>query len=173
VTVDVPSAGDRNLVNVVTSTAPGSSCPPPGSNAGCTATTTVVPQSITLSELTTSFALSGTPASTASQDGAVSMRVTTNSLSGYQVTVRATQAQLGAATPGNPHSIPIGNLRVRETGTLPYQPLSATTPVLVHSQPTPSGVAGDLISNDYQVAIPLTITTDSYTGTLTYVAMTL
>jgi hypothetical protein len=169
--VDVPADGDQSLVNVVTSTEPGSTCPPPGTESGCTATTDIVEQTLTLTDLTGSFVLAGTPASTVTDVGVVTMTVTTNSPTGYQVTVQAAAGELASTTPGSTDTIPIENLSVRETGTVPFQSLSDVESVLVHSQTGPSEPGGDLLSNDYQVTIPLTIMTGDYVGTLNYVVI--
>jgi hypothetical protein len=173
VTVNVSGAGDLSLVNVITSTVVGNGCPPPGSNAGCTATTTVVERTLTLTNLTPAFGLSGTPGGTVVHNDAVSMTVTTNSPTGYQVTVQAAESQLVPSTPGNPTTIPVANLGVRPAGTIPFQALSDTQPALVHSQLGPSMPDGDVLVNDYQVSIPDSTLADGYSGTLTYVAITL
>jgi choice-of-anchor A domain-containing protein/uncharacterized repeat protein (TIGR01451 family) len=174
VTVDVPAAGDQSLVNVVTSDAPGSSCPPPGPDLACTVVTTVIPLAITLTNLTPAFVLSGTPNSTVTGEGVVTMTVTTNSLTGYAVSVQANDAELTpVGGPTDPDLfIAIGNLGVRPSGDGEFQPLSVDTPVVVHSQPGPSAPEGDDLSNDYQVTIPLEVVATDYTATLTYVAMT-
>ncbi len=53
-----------------------------------------------------------------------------------------------------------------------YTPVSNTAPVEVHTQTGPSAEAGDDLSNDYQMTIPF-VRSDTYTGTLNYVATTL
>jgi uncharacterized repeat protein (TIGR01451 family) len=166
-----PQTGDGDLVNAVTSTDTGSTCPTGGLDPDCTTSTAVAAQTISLSSLPTGFALNGLPDSVATQDEAVSMTVTTNSPTGYSVTVRATAAQLTAAIPANTSTIPIGNLQVRETGTSTYQPLSDQAAVSVHNQNTPSAAGGDAISNDYQALIPF-IASDTYSVTLEYIAIT-
>ena len=57
---------------------------------------------------------------------------------------------------------------MRESGTTPFQPLSATTSVVVHQQDAPSGPGGDAVSNDYQVQIP-DVSSGTYTTTLDYI----
>src|SRR4029079_13639694 len=42
VVVNSPASGDRSLVNTVTSTAAGSTCPPDGTDPACTATVAVL-----------------------------------------------------------------------------------------------------------------------------------
>lgn len=127
---------------------------------------------ITLSSLTSSFTLTGDPATTKSQNGAVTMNVFTNNLTGYLVTVQAGAATLSPATPGNANSIPIASLQVRETGGVAFVSLSNTVAVPVHTQVTPSAVGGDNLSNDYQIVIP-SVAADTYSVVLTYVATAL
>jgi large repetitive protein len=79
--------------------------------------------------------------------------------------------QLTAAIPGNSDSIPVGDLAVRETGTSAFDPLSNVTSLVVHSQSGPSAAGGDAVSNDYQAAIPF-VASDTYSGTLEYIAIT-
>jgi hypothetical protein len=131
-----------------------------------------VASSITLTGLTPSFTLSGLPGDVVTEIGAVSFRVTTNNIAGYTVTVQAQTATLVPETPGNPDSIPIANLRVRETAdgnTGAFTSLSSTSTVLVHSQGVESAAVGDELSNDYQVDIPF-VNSDTYSATLSYVA---
>ncbi|MBE3012816.1 hypothetical protein IL992_27045 [Microbispora sp. NEAU-D428] len=127
---------------------------------------------MTLSDLTGSFTLTGDPGTTVTLNGAVTMTVTTNNPAGYQVTVQATTPTLTGSA-GNPDSIPIGNLYVRETGSGPlFYQMSNTTPVTVHTQHTPSAPGGDNLSNDYMVNIPV-VQPDTYRTTLDYIAATL
>ncbi|MFC7645264.1 hypothetical protein ACFQX6_34975 [Streptosporangium lutulentum] len=100
------------------------------------------------------------------------MTVITNSFDGYTVTVQAGSDELTSNEPGNDATIPIGNLRVRESGTSAFQPLSATEPVLVHTQPGPSAPNGDAIGNDFEADIPF-IRVGRYSATLTYVTTAL
>ena len=141
--------------------------------AGTTGSTTAnvtVPSSITLSSLTSSFTLTGNVNTTVSQNGAVTMNVLTNNLTGYSVTVQAAAANLTGSN-GNPDTIPIADLKVRETGGVAFTALSNVTALPVHTQVTASGGSGDSISNDYQVAVP-NVRADTYSVTLNYVAST-
>jgi hypothetical protein len=140
-------------------------------SSGSTSAHVAVGTSITLSGLTASFTLSGDIGTTVTQNGAVTMNVLTNNLLGYTVTVRAAAATL-SGTGGNTDTIPIADLKVRETGGVAFLPLSNSLPVLVHTQATPSGGSGDSLSNDYQVVIP-NVAGDTYSVTLNYVATTL
>ncbi|MGC4746828.1 putative Ig domain-containing protein [Micromonospora sp. DT201] len=171
VTVNEPQSGDGSLVNTVTSTALGNTCPTVGGAADCTATVTVTAQSITLSGLPAGFTLTGRPSQVVGEQEAVTMTVTTNSPTGYAVTVRGLDPELVGANPANPYTIPIENLRVRETGATIYRDLSDQTAVVVHRQSGPSSAGGDAISNDYQVSIPAVVA-DEYSTTLEYVAIT-
>jgi hypothetical protein len=142
------------------------------SSTGTTTANVSVTGSITLSNLTGSFTLTGDPGTTATLTGAVTMTVTTNNPAGYQVTVQSTTPTLTGSA-GNPDSIPIGNLYVRETGSGPlFYQMSDTTPVNVHTQHTPSAPGGDNLSNDYMVNIPA-VQPDTYRTTLNYIASTL
>ena len=132
--------------------------------------TPIAAQTLTLTGLTSSFTLTGLPNDTVTSDGGVSMTVTTNSTTGYFVTVRSQNPTLVGITPGNPESIPIGLLGVRESGPLPFQPVSTTAQV-IHNQSGPSAPGGDAISNDYRMEIPF-VPSDTYTTTLEYIAST-
>ncbi|WP_051752255.1 putative Ig domain-containing protein [Streptosporangium amethystogenes] len=169
VRTDEEQIGDGALDNRVTSATVGSNCPVGGSDPDCSVQTVVTPTSINLTELTSAFTLAGNPDSTVRDNGAVTMTVTTNSPDGYTVTVQATSTELTSDQVGNDATIPIGNLRVRESGTSTFHTLSATTPVLVHSQPGPSSPNGDAIGNDFEADIPF-VPVGSYSATLTYVA---
>jgi hypothetical protein len=138
---------------------------------GSTDANVAVGSALTLTGLTPSFQLSGIPGSTQTGLGAVTFNVATNNIAGYAVTVQsAATTMVGTGT--NTETIPIGALTVRETGATTYNPLSATTPVTVHTQGTHSLAAGDALSNDFQVAIPF-VNSDTYSATLNYVATTL
>ncbi|MEH1167745.1 putative Ig domain-containing protein [Micromonospora sp. CPCC 205539] len=171
VAVNQPVSGDGTLVNTVASTTIGNTCPAGVGGAGCTATVTVTAQSITLSGLPDGFTLTGRPEQVVGRSEAVTMTVTTNSPTGYSVSVRGLQPELVGANPANPYTIPIENLRVRESGTTVYRELSDVTAVVVHRQAGPSAPGGDAISNDYQVTIPAVVA-DEYSATLEYVAIT-
>jgi len=165
-----PVSGDGHLRNVVTSTTPGSNCSAGSTDAGCTSDVVTADPTISLTSLPADFVLTGPLESVARQGGAVTMTVTTDNRAGYTVSVRALSGELVGATPSNPDTIPIGNLRVRETGAGTYQALSDVTAVLVHSQSVPSASGGDAISNDFEVTIPI-IVVDTYSAKLEYVVM--
>ncbi|MFJ2030381.1 fibronectin type III domain-containing protein [Streptosporangium sp. NPDC087985] len=169
VTVADEGVGDGALNNQVTSATTGSTCPVGGTNPGCSVLITVADTVINLTDLTSSFTLSGHPDSTVRNNGAVTMTVTTNSFNGYTVTVEAASSELTSGQPGNDATIPIGNLRVRESGTSAFQAISATTPVIVHDQPGPSSPNGDAIGNDFEADIPF-VPVGNYSATLTYIA---
>jgi uncharacterized repeat protein (TIGR01451 family) len=171
VTVHQPDTGDGHLDNRVTSAAAGSNCMIAGVDPRCLVTIAVAAQSILLSSLPSSFTIVGLPDTVASLNDALAMTVTTNSPTGYTVSVRALAPWLAGSAPGNTNTIPIGSLHVRETGTLVFQPLSDLTAVTVHSQAGPSSVDGDAISNDYEAVIPF-IASDTYSVTLEYIAIT-
>ncbi|TDW24390.1 DUF7507 domain-containing protein [Kribbella kalugense] len=165
VAVPVTGAGDGVLTNTVTSEAVGENCAP----GDCTTSTPIAPLTLTLTGLTTSFLLTGLPNSTISSDGTVTMTVTTNSTTGYSVSVQAAGTALLPATPGNPATIPIDQLGVRESGDADFVPLSSTDPVVVHQQNAASAPGGDAVSNDYQIRIPF-VSSDTYSTTLDYIA---
>ncbi|WP_326828865.1 DUF11 domain-containing protein [Streptosporangium sp. NBC_01810] len=169
VVTDAEVTGDGTLGNRVTSATTGGNCPVGGTDPRCSVLTTLIPTSITLADLTSGFVLAGAPDSTAGSNGAVTMTVITNSVDGYSVTVQADSAELTSDQPGNDVTIPIGNLRVRESGTSAFQAVSATIPVLVHRQDSPSAPDGDAIGNDFEGYIPF-VPVGSYSATLTYVA---
>ena len=96
------------------------------------------------------------------------MTVTTNSPGGYRVTVRARTAVLAGATPGNADTIPIGLLSVWESARSLFLPLSNQAAVVVHQQSFPSAPEGDVVGNDYRIAIPF-VAADTYSATLDYI----
>ena len=100
------------------------------------------------------------------------MNVKTNKFAGYDVTVQAETDTLVATDPDNDDSIPIGALKVRETGESAWSAMTDATPLTVHSQGARSAEVGDTVRNDYHVQIPF-VATDTYSVTLDYVATTL
>jgi hypothetical protein len=154
------------LVGVVATTAEAQA----NTSSGSTTANVTVGSTITLSNLTPAFTLTGNPGDTPSAQ--VTMTVTTNNFAGYTVTVQAASPTLAPSIPGSTASIPIGDLDVRETTVGTYGPMSSITPVQVHSQPAASAADGDTVSNDYQMTIPF-VRPDTYTGTLDYIATTL
>lgn len=142
------------------------------SSNGSTIATVSVSPGITLTGLTSSFMLTGSPGSTVSGAGVVTYNVETNNVAGYAVTVQSTSATLEPATNGNLDSIPIAALTVRQSGAGGYLPLSNSSAVTVHTQSARSANGGDSLSNDYQIRIPV-VNADTYTATLNYVASTL
>jgi hypothetical protein len=141
------------------------------SSSGGTNANAAVTSSITLSGLTNAFTLTGAPDTTATTATPVTMKVTTNNAAGYAVTVQANVPVMSPATLGNTDTIPVSALEVRKTGTIGYTPLSALSPVTVHSQTTRSSSQGDTINNDYRMAIPF-VNADTYSVGLTYIATT-
>jgi hypothetical protein len=139
-------------------------------SSGSTTANVTVGSTITLSNLTPSFTLTGNPGDTPTAN--VSMTVTTNNFAGYAVTVQAVSDVLSPSIPGSTASIPIGDLDVRETTVGSYVPVSSTTPDQVHSQSSASAPGGDTVNNQYQMTIPF-VRSDTYTDTLTYIATTL
>jgi uncharacterized repeat protein (TIGR01451 family) len=168
ITANTTGPGDAVLVNQVGSTSTGSTCGPGATALPCVTTTPVAARSITLTGLTPSFTLTGVPNSTVGSDGTVTMTVTTNNPGGYLVSVQPTAPALTGTVPGNTETVPIGQLRVRESGTGPFRPLSDLAPLTVHRQDTPSAPGGDAVSNDYQVEIPF-VPSDTYSAELDYI----
>jgi len=156
------------LVNRIESPTIGSTCPTGNSVSSCQTSTPVAPRTISLTGLTEDFILTGLPNTTVSSNGIVRMTVTTNSTTGYTVSVRSTVDRLSSSTPGNSETIPIDRLSVRESdGSPTWLPLSLTGQT-VHEQQQPSSPGGDAVSNDYQIEIPF-VPSDSYQATLEYV----
>ena len=122
--------------------------------------------------MTDSFTLTGPAGSTVAENGEVTYVVTTNNTAGYNGDGGGKAPVLAPTLVGNPDSIPIGNLSVRETGATAFTPLSDTVPVMVHAQAVRSDEEGDELSTDYSVDIPF-VNEDTYTATLTYTATTL
>ncbi|MEQ4716653.1 hypothetical protein [Nonomuraea sp. B19D2] len=130
-----------------------------------------VASAITLTGLTPSFTLSGLPNTTATQDKAVSYRVTTNNTLGYLVSVRADAAALTAQDPANPDTIPISDLEVKPDEGVIWSPVGNNDVDVVHSKDSPSAAGGDLLQDDYRVHIR-NVRSGTYSVTLTYTAAT-
>src|SRR5580698_6843576 len=141
-------------------------------SGGSTTANVGVSPGITLTGLTSSFLLSGSPGATVSGAGVVNYNVETNNVAGYTVSVQSVGDTLQPTTGGNTDFIPIGSLTVRASGPGAYLPLSNTSPQIVHSQNNRSLNGGDNLSNDFQIRIPV-VNADTYTATLDYVASTL
>jgi uncharacterized repeat protein (TIGR01451 family) len=169
VTTQVADIGDAVLANRVTSTATGSNCPAAANDPRCSASTAIAARFIALSGVSNSFTLTGLPDTTVTGNGVVTMKVTTNDVSGYTVTVEPAVGELVPQTPGNTDTIPIDRLSVRASGTSAFQSLLPGSAVVVHQQSGPSGVNGDAVTNDFQVRIPF-VNNDTYSGTLEYIA---
>jgi hypothetical protein len=138
-----------------------------GQTVDDTTATVSVNSILTLSGLTEDFTLLGDPSTTAEDTGAVSMNVLTNNLTGYTVSVQADAASLTGATTGNSDTIPIANLKTKNTsGT--YTGLSDTAALTVASSDTKTLELGDTVSNDYSVDIPW-VNADTYSVTLDYI----
>lgn len=126
---------------------------------------------ITLNVTQSDFDLNGIPESRVVGDDAVTGTVTTNSATGYTVSVQAAADNLHASAAGNLDSIPIAALQVVDAED-DYVPLSNTTSVITHTQATRSALTGDAFSDDYRVDIP-DVNSDTYSVTLNYTATAL
>jgi hypothetical protein len=127
----------------------------------------VVESGITLTALTGSFDLTGTPGATV-QSVPVTYNVETNNPTGYTVTVLSASSTMDPAVP-NGDSIPIADLTVRETGPGAYSAVSSTVGVPVHTQSARSANGGDNLSSEFQMRIP-TVQAATYSATLNYLA---
>jgi len=139
-------------------------------DTGTLTATVSVAAALTLTFTDDQVQLSGAPGQTPELLTAVSMIVTTNSPTGYNVTVDPDAANLvGTTTSG---TIPVTNIEVRDptVATPAYVALTDSGAVTIRSQLTPSLPTGDAIPNDYRVAIPIGTVPDNYTGMITYVA---
>ncbi len=99
------------------------------------------------------------------------MTVTSNSTSGYVVTVQAGDAWLAPLDPRNGSAIAIALLRVRESGSSLFRSLSDQSALVIHQQSGPSAAQGDAVGNDYQIEIPF-VPADTYSVTLDYIVST-
>ncbi len=137
--------------------------------SGATTANAGVGNSVTLSGLSSSFTLVGSPATTQTGLSAVSMTVKDNNKSGYNVTVQAAAATMTGATSGNTDTIAVSALTVRNTATGgAYTAISNTAPVTVASTTSKSTGGGDTVNNDYQMVIPW-VNADTYSVTLNYI----
>jgi hypothetical protein len=153
----------------------GSASAAPGDNSHDTVVANIgVNSTILLTGLPGAFTLNGAPGTIVTGLGDVSFNVMTNNIGGYKVTVQAAASALAPTAVGNPDSIPIETLQVREAAANPgaFTSISNGGAVSVHSQATRSAAAGDVLSNDFQIQIPF-VATDTYTATLNYIATTL
>jgi hypothetical protein len=126
---------------------------------------------ITLTDLTTSFTLSGAPGSTATSAPA-RMTVFTNNDAGYNVTVEPAGSFLTPSIPGNTDEIPTSSLTVRSEQALTFVPLRYGAPVLLLDNTSPSAAGGDTVFTTFRLAIPA-VEQDTYSGLLTFVVTTL
>jgi large repetitive protein len=135
VTVNTPDTGDKALTSTITSTTPGSTCPPSGSAPACTSTVTVLIPSLTIAKTATTTTT--TPGSTV----------------GYTVTVTDTgPTPYTAATvidslDGVLHDAAYNNDAAATSGTVSYDGLDLTW-------------TGDLAPGD-TVTITYTVTVDN------------
>lgn len=164
-------SGNGVLHERVMSDAVGSTCVDGTTDPLCSAITTVAAASVSVSGVTESFILTGQANTTVGSDGAVTLTVRSNNPGGYVVAIQATEPSLTGADPANTMTIGVDQLRVRESGTSAFQPLSADESVVVHQQAAESAPLGDAISNDFEVAIPF-VQPDSYSTTLEYIVST-
>ena len=164
VSTNIDATGNSVLTNSAVSAVVGSSCPAGSANPLCTAITSIQSRSITLTDLTPAFTLTGPSNATVTARGAVTMTVTTNSPAGYMVTVTGSTALTSAATS---LTIPVSTLHVRESGTTSFIPVTAA-PIIVHEQDEASAPDGDAVSNDYQMPIPFA-PPGTYSTTLEYI----
>lgn len=135
---------------------------------GSTVANVGVDSGITMTGLTPSFLLTGTPGQTVTGLNKVTFNVETNNAAGYSVTVQSRTDAMAASGSGNLDTIPIGDLTVRESDTTGFTPLSTDT-VTVHTQAERSANGGDELSNDFRIRIPV-VNADTYSATLDYVA---
>jgi len=148
------------------------SATPSTTSSGTTTANAVVESGITLTGLTSSFTLTGTPGQTVTSAGAVAYNVETNSTTGYGVTVEANTPNMTPAIPGNTDVIPVSVLTVKETSAGSYQALSSTLPDGVHQQDLRSANGGDNLSTDFRMRMPV-VNADTYSADLTYTATSL
>ena len=115
------------------------------------------------------FSLTGFPGQTVTT-GAIPFTVTTNSTTGYDVTVQALAETL-VADAGNASTIPIAALTVDSTASGTYRPVEGPSgdPVQLHTQGAASAAGGDVDATTYRMLIPA-VAADAYTVTLDYIA---
>ena len=144
----------------------------PDSSGGSTTAHVGVDAGITMTGLTSSFTLTGTPGATITNSGAVHFNVETNNVAGYAVTVQSEDHVMAPVTSGNLDTIPIGDLKVSEGGFNSYQALDDGSAVTVHTQSERSLNGGDNLTDDYKIRVPV-VNADTYSATLDYVATSL
>jgi hypothetical protein len=127
---------------------------------------------ITVTGLASTFTIVGAPGVLAQNLTTVTMKVFTNNLAGYSVTLAAAASNLTGTSP-NTDVIPTNSLRVKgpQQG-LSFVPLTFGTPLLVASKGSPSDPGGDDVANGFRLTIPAVLP-DTYSGALDYLVTTL
>jgi hypothetical protein len=141
---------------------------------GSTTGSVSVSSGISLTALTPSFQITGVPGDVNVAAAApITMRVTTNNVAGYNVTVAARSATF-AGTGTNAATIDVGALEVQGSGTVngAFQALSFGTPTQTFTKAAASAPAGDTVTNAYRMTIPF-VAPDTYSVVLDYVATAL
>ena len=133
--------------------------------------TVTVTAALTLA-LTGAVSLTGAPGDTPVQVDAVQLVVTTNNLTGYNVTVTPDAATSSGHRPGRCPST-ASRCSITPSSAAPpstYTSLTFPSPLTIHNQATPSAPAGDTFANNYRITIPAGAAPGTYTGTITYLA---
>ena len=123
-----------------------------------------VSQSITLTLDESSFSISGLAGTTATAAAPVVYHIVTGDPSGYTVT----DTPSGDLADGHGHTIPFSDMAVNNGLMIPMNETGPTT-VLTSTVATPPG--GQTITDMWQVAIPASAATGTFTTTVTYTAI--
>ncbi len=139
---------------------------PSDTDSGVTTGHVVVESGITLTDLSPSFTITGTPGATVGAN--VSYNVETNNAAGYGVTVQSESATMDPAGPSG-DTIPIAALTAKDSTGATYMPVSSTVELPVHSQAVRSANTGDVLQTDFQMRVP-TVEADTYSAAIDFVA---
>jgi hypothetical protein len=140
-------------------------------DTGTVTATITVDEGITIAFADGAITLTGSPGETVEDLGAVSMTVTTNNATGYNVAVDPDTDTFPGATSGG--AIVVTDLQVRDTSATSVAGAYVnllTTALVINNKTTVSAPAGDVINNDYRLTITGDTAADVYTGTITYIA---
>ena len=176
ITVTNPDTGNGALTNTVTSTAPGSTCPPNGTSSLCTVTTGIIAGPLTITAPATAALGSAAPGGTLSAAlGTVQVTDGRGFGADWTATVSATDFTTGDSTPAE--TIPAANATYTITSPTTTGPATFTHATTITLSGTPQTVitATSVDGNTtvtwnpaIQITIPPAAIGGAYTATITH-----
>lgn len=144
------------------------------STSGTTVANVTVNNTLSLSAVSASFALSGDPGTTQGGNGIVSYTLTTNDASGAHVDMSSTPNFASTGTHGtNPDTFPTSTLQYRQENNGAIMPTNGASFASVPVNGTIANMAAagsNVGAIDFQIVIPSTVRPDTYATTLTLTA---